>query len=324
MDVLAVGPLCSTLMLIVSTAAVIAPTPSCSTMSARVIGARDAVTPGERRAVARDDNGFAHDMKPRARGLGILNVRSGGAMPRLGCLGLAAVIAATACGRSPVAPTPVPPSSLSGSWVGSYLVSCPGAPTCGVIAGGPPAGPQAFSLLLSQDGSSLVGQINLGGWLPRVADVMGTVSADGTVTLQGGQSWPAGDFCQPAGGWRITAWNMRHDAHSGTISGAFGFVSQKHLSSCYYMSDLAVDATGVSLSRGTLAADTFTGHWQGTVVTMGCRTVGWLTCSTIPGENRFDLNLTQDGRLVTGTLGVFAGLPLTGTVEGDTLRLGAV
>ena len=247
-------------------------------------------------------------------------------MPLCRVLTVASLLTLTAgCSRSPVAPTAPPPApvSLSGSWVGSYVLVCPSSPNCGRVAGGAPADPQPFALLLNQNGTILTGQINLGGWLPRVANVTGSVTDDGVMTLEGGMAWPAQDFCVPAGGWHLTSWNARVGPRSSGITGAFSFVTQKHLSSCYYMQDLQVNATIVSLTPGTLAEPTFAGHWQGSAVQTNCRTVGWQFCYPSLPANGFDLRLTQSGAAVTGTIGAAAGLPVTGSVAGDTLRLEA-
>lgn len=199
-------------------------------------------------------------------------------------MGFAVALVAAGCGRSPVAPAPgpEPQPSLSGSWVGAHLVSCPERSNCGQMTG-PPTGAQALSLLLQQAGDTLIGQINLGGWLARTADVTGSLAADGSFVLQGGMSWPAGSFCQPAGGWRLTAWRGRYDPRTDAISGSFSYVTQKHLSSCYYLQDLMVDATTMSLSRGMLADPVFTGHWQGTATQTHCTHVGW-TSSCAPSS----------------------------------------
>ena len=167
------------------------------------------------------------------------------------------------CGRSPLSPTLVAPSrSLTGAWSGTYLPVCPGAPNCGNIGGLPP-GPLAIGLLLRQDGNTLSGQINLTGWIGRVANVTGTIAPDGAMTLQGSDSWPRFGFCVPAGGWNIESWNGRYDAQTNTIDGDFTFVTQKHLSSCYYEQNLRVNATSLTLRQGALADPTLAGHWQG-------------------------------------------------------------
>ena len=54
------------------------------------------------------------------------------------------------------------------------------------------------------------------------------------------------------GGWSVAGWHGRYDAVTDTISGDFTFVTQKHLSSCYFTNDLLVNATSMSLSHGAL------------------------------------------------------------------------
>jgi hypothetical protein len=184
------------------------------------------------------------------------------------------------------------------------------------MVAGPALGVQEFALVLNQTGNTLAGQMNLAGWLlGRVANVTGTIAADGAMTLQGGDSWPASGFCLPAGGWRISSWNGRYDARTGTIAGDFSFVTQKHLSSCYYTQELAVNAMNMLLQRGTLSDQPFAGHWQGTYAVGRCTPVGWTLCTPNPtSEVRFDLNLTQNGNIVSGsaTLIPFSNLiPLT-------------
>ena len=75
----------------------------------------------------------------------------------------------------------------------------------------------------------------------------GTVALDGSMTLQGGESWGRDDFCRPAGSWNIVSWNGRYDRATDGIAGDFSFVTQKHLSSCYYDQDLNVNAMRMSL-----------------------------------------------------------------------------
>jgi len=163
-------------------------------------------------------------------------------------------------------------------------------------------GLQPFALILRQDGDVITGQINLTGWIERVAAVSGTISADGTITLHGGNSWPAAGFCVPAGEWRLESWNARFDARTNTIAGAFAFVTQKHLSSCYYQQDLPVNAMSMTLSPGVIPKAPFAGHWLGTYLVVNCRTVGWNTCIPSPsGEVAINLQLSQDGATVTGS-----------------------
>ena len=240
---------------------------------------------------------------------------------------VACLAACNDASRSPVSPTPTPspttPASISGTWAGSYAPVCPGSPTCGMITG-QPLGMQQFALVLNQTGETLTGQISLAGWMTgRVANVTGTLAADGAMTLQGGDSWPARGFCEPAGGWRISTWNGRFDAGTRTIAGDFSFITQKHLSSCYYMSDLSVSATNMRLEPGTLPEQPFAGHWQGTYAIGRCTPVGWPSCTPSPsGDVRFDLNLTQTGNTVSGTAMLIpfsnaTPLPVTGSVSAD-------
>jgi hypothetical protein len=179
--------------------------------------------------------------------------------------------------------------------------------------------------VLKQDGNRLSGQMNLAGWLlGRVAAMTGTVQSDGSMTLQGGDSWPAIP-CQPAGSWQIVLWNGRHDVRTDTISGDFTFVTQKHLSSCYYTPDLMVNATNMSLSRGNIPDESFAGHWQGTYAVPRCTPVGWSTCYPSPpptGEVSLDLQLTQSGTAVSGTATVIpisnsTPFPVNGTIAPD-------
>src|SRR5262245_63269693 len=139
-----------------------------------------------------------------------------------------ALVIATGCGGNAVSPTAAQAGrSVNGTWTGSYVPLCPASPYCGNISG-PVTEPQAFALTLRQDGGALTGQINLtGNWLTRVANVTGTIAADGAMTLQGGDSWPASGFCQPSGGWNITGWNGRYDAGTDTITGDFAVVTQE-------------------------------------------------------------------------------------------------
>jgi len=221
---------------------------------------------------------------------------------RLVCLAAIAVTAACAGGSHPPTPTaPSPARSVGGTWAGSYLPVCPNSPNCASVVAAP-GGPQAFALALRQDGSMLSGQINLSGWLPRVANVTGTIGADGAMTLQGSDSWPASEFCQPAGGWSITGWHGRYSAVTDTISGDFTFVTQKHLSSCYFTQDLLVNATSMSLSHGALPTSSLAGHWQGTYGIRSCTPAGWTSCP-MPGGNEapFDLQLSQVDSDVSGT-----------------------
>src|SRR5262252_8329603 len=110
-------------------------------------------------------------------------------MGLLRAISAAALVAAAGCGGNSVSPTPTPTTrSVSGMWAGSYVPVCPNAPLCGSV-GGTLSGPQTFALTLRQDGQALTGQINLtGSWLRLVANVTGTIAADGTMTLQGGDS----------------------------------------------------------------------------------------------------------------------------------------
>src|SRR5438094_1997587 len=92
---------------------------------------------------------------------------------------------------SPTSPAGGAPSVV-GAWAGSYVVQCPDSPLCGTVGGPlPTSGTQPLSLVLNQTGNALSGQINLSGWLTRVADVSGTIALDGTMSLQGGSTWPA-------------------------------------------------------------------------------------------------------------------------------------
>jgi hypothetical protein len=219
-----------------------------------------------------------------------------------------AVVLVAGCGSSPppspTAPSTPPTASVTGSWSGTYLAVCPNSPNCASV-GGAPVGPQAFALALQQNGSTVSGQINLTGWISRVATVTGTIAPDGTMTLQGGDSWPALEFCQPAGEWTITGWNGRYDARSNTIAGDFSFMTQKRLSSCYYTQDLRVNAIGMSLRHGAPPEATVAGHWQGTYDILKCSPSGWTSCIPRPNPNYYvplDLQLSQDGNVVSGAI----------------------
>jgi hypothetical protein len=234
--------------------------------------------------------------------------RDTNAMDVLRVCALASVVLAVGCGSSnspsPTAPSPPLTSSVTGSWSGSYVAICPNSPNCASIAGAP-AGPQAFALALRQDGNRISGQINLTGWIARVASVTGTIASDGVMTLQGTDSWPALEFCQPAGEWSITGWNARYDALTDTIAGDFSFVTQKRLSSCYYTQDLRANATSMSLRHGAPPPATLAGHWQGTYAILQCTPGGWSSCTPRPNPGYFvplDLQLSQDGSVVSGAI----------------------
>ena len=161
-----------------------------------------------------------------------------------------------------------------------------------------------------------------------MATVTGTIDDNGTMTLQGSDSWPASEFCGPAGGWRITGWNGRFDARSTTIAGDFVFVTQKHLSSCYYDQNLQVNATSMTMHPGGIVDTTAGGHWQGTYAIRKCTPVGWNNCTPAPWPTDVALtfDLTQTGSALTGKMvGVpFSNstpLPLTGNANGSTVTL---
>lgn len=241
---------------------------------------------------------------------------------------LLSLLLVLSCGDSPVSPTAdavTPPiaGSVSGTWIGVYTPVCPNSPNCDSFGAAPTAG-QPFALTLRQDGQAVSGQINLSGWITRVANVTGTIDENGAMTLQGGDSWPANEFCTPAGEWRITGWNGRFDARSRTIAGDFVFVTQKSLSSCYYDQSLQVNATAMSMHPGAIPDTTFGGHWQGTYAIRKCTPVGWNICIPNPNVNdvRLDLALTQSGLVVSGTIvGIsFSNstpLPVNGTASAN-------
>jgi len=217
---------------------------------------------------------------------------------------------------------------MSGAWAGSYVAICPTSSTCG-SAGAGPTGTQALSLILTQTGTTISGQINLTGWFSLVADVTGTIAPDGTMSLQGGSSWPASnDSCRPAGGWQLVSWNGRYDPRNDTIAGSFSFVTQTRASSCYYIQSLAVNATSLSFTRGAVSSSPFQGHWQGTLSVRDCSTVGWAACYPLVAGDviSFDLRLTQNGTSVSGTLARLSGtppdgIPVTGSASPDGLTL---
>jgi hypothetical protein len=188
------------------------------------------------------------------------------------------------------------------------------------VLGVPPPPRQPLAIVLSQHGDTVTGQLNLSGWLPLVADVTGILAPDGALTLQGGQSWPGGPLCRPPGGWRIASWNGRYDRATDALAGAFSFVTQKHLSSCYYTT-LDVTGNNLSLARRQIQPARFEGHWQGTVITRTCTAVGWTDCFASDTGEAFDLVLTQQGNSVSGRLGSFGnpntGQAVSGTVSAD-------
>jgi hypothetical protein len=247
-------------------------------------------------------------------------------VPGLFCL--VAVVTTAACARDSRVPSATAPSAtrrISGTWAGGYVPVCPNSPNCASVIGAP-NGPQVVALALRQDGGIVNGQINLSGWLTRVASVTGTIGADGAMTLQGGDTWPASDFCQPAGGWSIAGWRGRYDAITDTISGDFNFVTQTHLSSCYFTNDLLVNATSMSLSRGALPAASLAGHWQGTYTIRACTPVGWTTCPKPNNDVTLDLQLSQVGSDVSGTATSIpfsnsTPLPVSGTAGANAATL---
>jgi hypothetical protein len=238
------------------------------------------------------------------------------------------IATALGCGTSPVSPSPAATApavatlpSVAGSWTGSYVPLCPNSPSCGWVGGGP-VDEQAFVLVLQQDGTAISGQIRLNDWwLTRVAAVSGTIAADGAMTLQGGDSWPQDAFCRPAGGWNIVSWNGRYDRATDAIAGTFSFVTQKHLSSCYYDPHLNVDASRMSLRHGAGAETTLSGHWQGSYTIVKCTPVGWPTCTpdASGSDVPLDLQLTQNGMDINGTItripwGIVVPLRVNGSV----------
>ena len=240
------------------------------------------------------------------------------------CPAFVLLIVGAACAgdrrATPGSPSPVT-ASLAGSWAGAYTPVCPSSANCASVGAAPNAG-QPLALVLGQSGTSLTGQINLAGWLQRVADVTGSVDDNGVMSLNGGMSWPATGFCTPAGSWRLTAWNARHDRLTDAIFGSFSYVTQKHLSSCYYRDSLDVNAVQLTLQRGRMSVQPFTGHWQGTRTVIGCRAVGWQRCLNDSGEFPFELQLSQTGQSVTGRLSGISGSPsggisVTGTIADD-------
>lgn len=64
------------------------------------------------------------------------------------------------------------------------------------------------------------------------------------------------------------------------------------------------------------------GTWQGTFAVTGCQSTGWMTavdfCASIPPTQAFNLQITQSGRSLSGTLTVrtLSG-PCSGTVSED-------
>jgi hypothetical protein len=226
----------------------------------------------------------------------------------------------------PAPPTgPTPNRSIAGSWSGSYFAACPSYVNCGFVAGPPTSlsDPQPMNLAVNQHGEGLDGQINLSGWLGNVATVTGSVAPDGSMTMQGGDSWPRSGFCRPAGGWNILSWNARYDAPTDQITGTFTYTTQKHLSSCYYLQDLIVNATNVVLRRGGATDSSFAGHWQGTYHVVKCTPVLWTTCFTPDYDPPFNLQLSQSGTTATGELthipyGNSTPLPVSGTAASPT------
>src|SRR4030095_2259786 len=103
--------------------------------------------------------------------------------------------------------------------------------------------------------------------------------------------------------------------------------TQKHLSSCYFTSNLLVNATSMSLSHGALPAESLAGHWQGTYAIRACTPVGWTACPK-PGENEvtLDLQLCQAGSDVSGTatlipFGNSTPLPVSGRAGANATTL---
>lgn len=64
-----------------------------------------------------------------------------------------------------------------------------------------------------------------------------------------------------------------------------------------------MNATNLSLRRGSMPDQPFAGHWQETYVIPRSTAVGWPDCTPNPmGDVRFDLQLTQNGNTVSGTV----------------------
>ena len=98
------------------------------------------------------------------------------------------------------------------------------------------------------------------------------------------------------------------------------YTTQKHLSSCYYTSDLMVNATNVLCAAALPSILVSAGHWQGMYTIVKCTPVGWPSCvPPIPDyDPPFNLRLSQSGSTVTGELTTF----WDGTRTDTTTRLG--
>jgi hypothetical protein len=235
---------------------------------------------------------------------------------------------ANAIGPSPTGPSN--PVSVSGSWAGQYTLTCPTSPTCdGFVSQALTNSRQPMSLVLQQTGSSLSGQINLSGWVTRVANVLGTVAADGTMSLQGSDAWSQGDnSCSPAGRWQIESWSTHYDASRRAIVGTFGFSTQHSVTSCYFDDHLMANATNVVLAPAPVTPATFTGHWSGNLVIDSCVPVGFTSChldyvGNLFQRPSFDLLLTQTGNSVAGTLSIPNLVPVIGNAVPVTGVIGA-
>lgn len=236
--------------------------------------------------------------------------------------------AASPAAPSAVVPFTSPMDGVTGAWVGTYAPIC--VPHCYY---GPPRrgrGPSAsepFALVLRKEGNTITGQINLSGWITRTATVSGTIDDLGTMTLTGGDSWPAAASCYEAGSWNLTSWRARFDPHSRTITGDFGFFTQIAYNACLGPQSLDVTGTDMSMRPVPQApTSSVAGHWQGTYVIRSCVRSGAGRCHQLSDGTEFpvDLDLDQTPSGVTGVIvGLLDSRPLevTGSFNGAAFNL---
>lgn len=231
---------------------------------------------------------------------------------------------------STVVPFTSPMDGVTGAWVGTYAPLC--VPHCYY---GPPRGtrrgPSAsepFALVLRKEGNTITGQINLSGWITRTATVSGTIDDLGTMTLTGGDSWPAAAHCYEAGSWNLTSWRARFDPHSRTIIGDFGFFTQIAYNACLGPQSLDVTGTDMSMRPVPQAPpSSVAGHWQGTYVIRSCVRSRGGQCEQLYDGTEFPVDLDLD-QTASGVTGVIVGLlnssrPLevTGSFNGTAFSL---
>ena len=237
---------------------------------------------------------------------------------RLLSTALLAVILTACSSSSPTAPggplTPVA-ATYEGVWTITYTVAeCGGFRQCVHYRGDS----RTIYLHVTPIAGGYEGVVQLEPQLH--VSVSGSLGADGRLTLKGIRRAALADDYET----EVEALTLPAPGVFGAPqAGALRVATRGPSNSQFFGTALTVGPITSAELTAPLSGSVFSGKWTGNFPGNNCVSHGWTHCYPFWEDTTYPLTLelTQAGGVVSGTISMAGGIPVTGTVAGPTVRL---